>query len=109
MNSLFVEGGGHLGCLGHVPAVHQPEPGANLGEKHSHSSEQLEGGVNTYRGGEVDAVVDEVEGGASSDVLPLCPGGPACQQKHGVSPVNTTLGWVALSSQASQQDTNAPL
>ena len=78
MNSLFVEGGGHLGCLGHVPAVHQPEPGANLGEKHSHSSEQLEGGVNTYRGGEVDAVVDEGEGGAARDILPLGTRGPAC-------------------------------
>ena len=59
MNSLFVEGGGHLGCLGHVPAVHQPEPGAD-------------------RGGEVDAVVDEGEGGAARDVLPLGTRGPAC-------------------------------
>ena len=59
MNSLFVEGGGHLGCLGHVSAVHQPEPGAD-------------------GGGEVDAVVDEGEGGAARDVLPLGSRRSAC-------------------------------
>ena len=58
MDCLFVEGGGHLGGLGHVAAVHQPEPGAD-------------------RGGEVDAVIDEGKGGAAGDILPLGPGGPA--------------------------------
>ena len=58
MDGLFVEGCGHLGGLGHVAAVHQPEPGAD-------------------RGGEVDAVIDEGEGGATSHVLPLGPRGPA--------------------------------
>ena len=58
MDSLFVEGGGHLGRLGHVAAVHQPEPGAD-------------------RGGEVDAVIDKGERSAAGDILPLGSGGPA--------------------------------
>ena len=58
MNGLFVEAGCHLCGLGHVAAVHQPEPGA-------------------HGGGEVDAVIDEGERRAAGDILPLGPGGAA--------------------------------
>ena len=58
MDGLFVEAGCHLGGLGHVAAVHQPEPGA-------------------HGGGEVDAVIDEGERSAAGDILPLGPGGAA--------------------------------
>ena len=56
MDGLFVEASGHLGGLGHIAAVHQPEPGA-------------------HGGGEVDAVIDEGERSAACDILPLSPGG----------------------------------
>ena len=72
MNSLFVEGGGHLGCLGHVSAVHQPEPGAD-------------------RGGEVDAVVDEGERRRTGDILPLCTGSSTCHEDHLKNPPCTAF------------------
>ena len=70
MNSLFVEGGGHLGCLGHVSAVHQPEPGADLENDENDRSESVEMSE-TYCGGEVDTIIDKVELSAGGDIFPL--------------------------------------
>lgn len=47
-----IEFGGHLGRLGYVATVHQPEPSRD-------------------GGGEADAVVDEGEGRGAGDVFPL--------------------------------------
>lgn len=52
INGLFVQRGGHFGGLRYIPAVHQPEAGADSG-------------------GEVDTVIDEGEGGAAGDIFPL--------------------------------------
>lgn len=60
VDGLPVEFGGHLGGLGDVAAVHEPEAGRD-------------------GGGEADAVVDEGEWGGAGDVFPLCTGCPACK------------------------------
>ena len=85
MICLLVERCGHLGSLGNISAVHQPEPGAHLGHKYVDSSQPPRGDERTYRGGEVDAVADEVQRGAASHVLPLGSGGPTWQQTDRVS------------------------
>ena len=55
MDCFPVQFGCHFGGLADIPAVHQPEPGGD-------------------GGGEVDAIVDEGQGGRASHILPLSPG-----------------------------------
>ena len=70
MNSFFVESGRHLGSFLNIPAVHQPEPGADLENDENDRDESVEMS-DTYCGGEVDTIIDKVELSAAGDIFPL--------------------------------------